>query len=87
VNAEPAPGVDSTRSSPPSRRAISREIDRPSPVPPYLRDVVPSACWKASKISDSLSWGMPTPVSMTEKATLPLSSGPMCSVTEPSWVN
>ena len=26
-------------------------------MPPYLRDVVPSACWKASKISDSLSVG------------------------------
>ena len=54
-------GVDSTWISPPSRRAISREIDRPRPVPPYLREVVPSACWKASKIAASLSSGIPTP--------------------------
>ena len=42
---------DSTWISPPSSRAISREIDSPRPVPPYLRLVVPSACWNASKIS------------------------------------
>ena len=30
-----------------SWRAISRLIDRPRPVPPYLRLVVPSACWNA----------------------------------------
>ena len=35
-----------TRISPPSNRAISRLIERPRPVPPYLRLVVPSACWK-----------------------------------------
>ena len=42
---------------PPSMRASSLEIDRPSPVPPYLRLVVPSACWNASKIISSLSRG------------------------------
>ena len=57
-----------TRISPPSRRAISRLIERPRPVPPYLRAVVPSACWNASKISRSLSSGMPMPVSITENA-------------------
>ena len=36
--------------SPPSSRAISRLMDRPRPVPPYLRLVVPSACWNASKM-------------------------------------
>ena len=64
----PCPTVESTWISPPSMRAISREIERPRPVPPYLREVVPSACWKASKIRLSLSSGMPTPVSVTAKA-------------------
>ncbi len=45
--------------SPPSSRAISREIERPRPVPPYLREVVPSACWKASKIRYQLVVGDP----------------------------
>ena len=47
---------------------ISRLIDRPRPVPPYLRLVVPSACWKASKMMRCLSSGMPMPVSSTTKA-------------------
>jgi len=34
VNTEPFPGLDSTRISPPSRTAISRLIESPSPVPP-----------------------------------------------------
>ena len=38
------------------------------PVPPYLRLVVPSACWNASKISLSLSGGIPIPVSVTANA-------------------
>src|SRR6476620_1470607 len=62
------------RISPPSRRAISRLIDRPRPVPPYLRLVVPSACWNSSKTSRSLSSGMPMPVSVTLKA-IPLGPG------------
>ncbi len=45
-----------------------RLIERPRPVPPYLRLVVPSACWKASKMMRCLSEGMPMPVSETEKA-------------------
>ena len=44
-------------------------MDRPSPVPPYLRLVVPSACWKAPKIVSSCCSAMPMPVSMTRKAT------------------
>ena len=34
LNVEPLPAADSTRISPPSRWAISREIDSPRPVPP-----------------------------------------------------
>src|SRR5262245_21407004 len=47
-------------------------MERPRPVPPYLRLVVPSACWNDSKITRCLSFGMPIPESVTEKAsTLP----------------
>ena len=60
-NELPSPGVLRTRISPPSMRVISRLIDRPRPVPPKRRLVVPSACWKASKISRSLSSAMPIP--------------------------
>ena len=68
VNVLPCPGTLSTRISPPSRRAISRLMDRPSPVPPYFRLVVPSACWNASKMSYCFSFGIPIPVSLTSKA-------------------
>ena len=57
-----------SRISPPSRPAISRLIDRPRPVPPYLRLVVPSACWNASKMILCRCAGMPMPVSLTAKA-------------------
>src|SRR5882762_1800831 len=40
----------------------------PSPVPPKVRLVEVSACWKASKISSCFSRGMPMPVSETAKA-------------------
>ncbi len=85
---------------PPSSRARSRLMDRPRPVPPYRRLVVPSACWNASKISESLSSEMPIPVSVTEKAITRRAvasagtskkaccgAGPMRSVTEPLSVN
>ena len=65
----PSPGVLRTRISPPSRRAISRLIDSPRPVPPYMRPVPVSACWNGSKMIFSLSAAMPMPVSLTEKAT------------------
>ena len=64
----PLPGMLFTVSSPPNRRVISRLMERPRPVPPYLRLVVPSACWNASKIRRCFSSGMPMPVSSTEKA-------------------
>jgi hypothetical protein len=44
VKVLPMPGVLSIRISPPSSRVIWRLIDRPRPVPPYLRLVVPSPC-------------------------------------------
>ena len=42
---------------------------RPSPVPPYSRVEVTSACWKASKIRGCLSAAMPMPVSTTSNST------------------
>ena len=42
-------------------------MDNPKPVPPYLRFVEPSACWKASKINGCFSNGIPIPVSFTIK--------------------
>ena len=43
-------------------------MDRPRPVPPYLRLVVPSACLNASKITRILLAAIPMPVSVTENA-------------------
>ena len=37
-------------------------------MPPYLRDVEPSACWNASKMICCFSGEMPMPVSLTLKA-------------------
>jgi hypothetical protein len=69
VKVLPRPSRLSALISPPSKRAISRLIDNPRPVPPNLRLVVPSACWNASNISFSFSSGIPIPVSVTENAT------------------
>ncbi len=65
----PWSGTLSTLTAPPSRCAISRVMDRPSPVPPYLRLVVPSACWNAPKMVSRCCSGIPIPVSRTRKAT------------------
>ena len=90
VNTDPSPTVEDTSMRPPSMRASSLEIDSPSPVPPYLRLVVPSACWNASKIISSLPAGMPMPVSRTANAMNPALSAPdrlTCRVTPPVSVN
>ena len=72
VNVLPVPGTLRRWISPPSRVASSRLIASPSPVPPYFRLVLASACWKASKMIRCLSGEMPMPVSDTSKAiTLP----------------
>ena len=68
MNVLPTRGALTRRISPPSRRDSSRLIARPSPVPPYLRLVLPSACWNASKMICCLSGEMPMPVSATEIA-------------------
>ncbi len=68
MKVEPRPVSLCAWISPPSSRAISREMDSPRPVPPYLRLVVPSACLNASKMTRILLAAMPMPVSVTENA-------------------
>ena len=100
MNVAPSPSALSTLISPPSRRAISRLIESPRPVPPKRRLIEPSACWNASKMRRSLSGGMPMPLSLTENETTRsaraspspanCSSGgamPIVSLTEPRSVN
>ena len=65
----PCPWTLASLISPPSSTASSRLMARPRPVPPYLREVPASACWKASKMSRCFSGAMPMPVSSTAKAT------------------
>src|SRR5688572_2971156 len=63
---------------------------RPSPVPPYLRVVVTSACVKASKIFSVCATVIPMPVSVTVNSTKtrPASASlAIASVIEPSRVN
>ena len=72
VKVLPMPGVLRKVSSPPSSVESSRLMARPRPVPPYLRLVLASACWKASNTIFCFSTGMPTPVSVTSKATTEL---------------
>ncbi len=82
VNVLPCPGVLSTVTAPPSRWAISRVMDRPRPVPPYLRLVVPSACWNAPKMVSSWCAAMPMPESLTWNATTAPSR---CTAAGTSW--
>ena len=65
----PTPGSLCSLISPPRSRVSSRQIDRPRPVPPYLRLVEPSACANDSKIDCCFSKGMQMPVSTTRNAT------------------
>jgi hypothetical protein len=87
VKVLPRPGALSRVTSPPSSRARSREIERPRPVPPYFRFVVPSAWRKASKITSCCSGAIPIPVSSTSKATRPSRAGRTRSETPPRSVN
>ena len=86
VKVLPRPGVLRKVSSPPSSCASSRLMARPRPVPPYLRLVLASACWKASNTIFCFSTGMPTPVSVTSKATTELAwLSATLSVRQPVW--
>ena len=68
VNVLPSPSTLSSLISPPRRRASSRLIANPKPVPPYRRLVLPSACWNASKMVSCFSAGIPIPLSLTDNA-------------------
>ena len=69
VNVLPVPASLSSSMEPPSRSARPRLMESPRPVPPYLRLVEPSACWKASKMIFCLSFEIPIPVSLISNAT------------------
>ncbi len=69
MNVLPWPGMLRSWISPPSKLASSRLMARPNPVPPYLRLVLASACWNASKMMRCLSRAIPMPESVTSKAT------------------
>jgi hypothetical protein len=52
-----------------------------------LRLVVPSACWKASKISCCLLRAMPMPVSATANAMTPPSRSDSFATASPAWAD
>ncbi len=65
LKVEPLPGSETTLISPPSSRARLRLMLKPSPVPPYCRVVLLSACWNSLKIRGMASGLIPMPVSST----------------------
>ena len=82
----PRPSSLSTVTFPPSRRAILREIESPSPVPPWRRAPLPSACVNGSNSLACCSGLMPIPVSTTSNAARS-PSAPTFMRTSPSSVN
>ena len=70
-NFEPTPTVLETSMSPPMAVTIRRQMANPNPVPPNFRVVDWSACEKTSKIVESLSSGIPIPVSSTDRSIKP----------------
>ena len=63
----PLPTALSSQIRPPIKATSCDEIARPSPVPPYVRVVLPSAWANASKIVYCFSEGIPIPLSSTVK--------------------
>ena len=89
ANTEPSPMTLDSRHSPFMARTRRSQIVRPSPVPPCFRVVDESTWEKASNSEGSLSSGMPHPVSVTLKRTLPgpARPGSMAISTPPVSVN
>src|SRR5262249_38457540 len=85
-NVEPDPTVDSTQIRPPCSAMIRRAIERPRPVPPFLRVLELSACWNSSKMRCWSVGAMPGPVSETETVNQP-SAAVASTVTSPDSVN
>ena len=67
----PRSGWLSTWIRPPMASTSFREMVSPRPVPPWRRDIEPSACRKASKINSCCSPGIPMPVSATANRSRP----------------
>src|ERR1700676_3234709 len=67
---DPRPVSLSTRGSPAIFGISSLEIEKPKPVPPYLRVMEPSPCTNDSKIRRCASLEIPIPVSFTAKLIL-----------------
>jgi len=70
---DPCPSSDATPMPPSSNLASSRDIDRPSPVPPNLRVVELSACWKGTNKDAQWLFESPIPVSL-ESAPQPVAT-------------
>ncbi len=87
----PCPASLSTPISPPISSTSRLLMLRPSPVPPYLRVVEASACWKASKMPPTCSGVRPMPVSRTttlsSTACAKFCASATCTCTLPRAVN
>src|SRR6185503_17565413 len=70
VKIDPAPSLLSSVIRPPSMVASRRQMDSPSPAPPYSRVGELSAWRKSSKILPWSSAATPIPVSLTAMATV-----------------
>src|SRR6266404_887260 len=83
LKVEPEPSSDSTEMRPPCSSTMRREIDRPSPVPPFLRVLVLSTCWNSSKILAWSAGAMPGPESTTDMS----KRSPFCAarISTPPW--
>src|SRR5580704_14950261 len=68
VKVDPLPTSEWTVMRPPCSSTMRREIDRPSPVPPFLRVMVLSTCWNSSKMRAWSAGAMPGPESTTENS-------------------
>ena len=68
---DPSPRADSTQRRPPCSSTIRREIDSPSPLPPFVRVLELSACWNSSKIFCWSASEIPGPVSDTDTTKAP----------------
>src|SRR5262249_34742190 len=67
LKVEPFPTSDSTQMRPPCISTMRREMDNPSPVPPFFLVAELSACWNSSKILARSASGIPGPVSHTDR--------------------
>src|SRR5262249_35202722 len=52
LKVEPTPMAESKSICPPCMLTSRREIERPSPVPPFLRVLLLSTCWNSSNTLD-----------------------------------